>query len=89
MGKLREWAKLRLKWLTVRTKAGPLKGMKWIAVAGTNFFMGRYEESKTEGLLKCVQPSDIVYDIGGQFHLVKKNRHRILSGTRWEPAARK
>lgn len=57
--------KFHLRWLTIRIKAGPLKGMKWIAVAGTNFFLGRYEEFKTEGLLKCVQPGDIVYDVGG------------------------
>jgi FkbM family methyltransferase len=63
--KIRERLKFHLRWLTVRIKAGPLKGMKWIAVAGTNFFMGRYEEFKTEGLLKCVQPGDVVYDIGG------------------------
>ena len=65
IGKIREWMKFHLRWLTISIKAGPLKGMKWIAVAGTNFFMGKYEVFKTEGMLKCVKPGDVVYDIGG------------------------
>jgi len=63
--KIRERMKLWMRWLTVPIKAGPLKGMKWIVVSGSNFIRGRYEEFKTEAVLKCVKPGDVVYDVGG------------------------
>jgi len=63
--KLREGIKLRLGWITVPIKAGPLKGMKWSVVSGGNFIRGRYEEFKTEAVLKCIKPGAVVYDVGG------------------------
>ena len=62
---LRERVKLWMQWFMVPIKAGPLKGMKWSVVSGGNFIRGRYEEFKTEALLKCVKPSDVIYDVGG------------------------
>ena len=63
--KIREQVKLWMQWVMVRIKAGPLKGKKWSVVSGGNFIRGRYEEFKTEALLKCIKPGDVVYDVGG------------------------
>ena len=49
----------------VRIKAGPLKRKKWSVVSGGNFIRGLYEEFKTEALLKCIKPGDVIYDVGG------------------------
>ena len=62
---LRERVKLWMQWFMVPIKAGPLKGMKWSVVSGGNFIRGRYEEFKTEALLKCIKPGDVIYDVGG------------------------
>jgi len=62
---LREHLKLCLKWFTLPIRGGPLKGMKWIVASGGRFIRGTYEAEKTEAIQKCIQPGDIVYDVGG------------------------
>jgi len=50
--------------LSVRIKAGPLKGRKWIFSTGRNFLRGQYEVEKTEGIVRTISEDDIVFDIG-------------------------
>ena len=49
---------------TVRIKDGPLKGMKWAALSGSNFVRGTYEEYKTKALLAHLREGQTVIDVG-------------------------
>lgn len=63
-----ESLKHRMKsWLggfTLRIQDGPLKGMRWAALSGSNFIRGTYEEYKTHALLGHLREGQTVIDVG-------------------------
>jgi FkbM family methyltransferase len=50
--------------LTVKIKAGPLVGRKWIATTGRKFILGTHEVYKTDAFLKNYKEGEVFFDIG-------------------------
>lgn len=61
---IKHFIKVLLSWITVRIKAGPLKGKKWIFTSGSKFLSGEYEDYKTRAFLNNFSKGDVLYDIG-------------------------
>jgi len=57
--------KLTFRWLTLRIKAGPLTGLRWIAWSGKRFLAGTYEPCKTAAVVRSVKPGQTTFDVGG------------------------